>query len=288
MLTPLPFQKTEFISSEQNPKFKIWRSLLQPKGRKKEGLFILSGEKIIAEFLANPKMSAKFRINAALFPNNEELYNNSVDLVALILKQVQNSSFESDKNQTAFNLKNLFFRLETYLLKELDIIGTHSFLLVLELKSFAEQTLNMEPIGLELVCPIGDPNNLGSLCRSAVAFGVKKIILTKNSSDPYNPKALKSSSGAVLNIEFTKLEKDISEIQASDLSPADIGLDLDGKNISQFRWPKNCRLWLGEEGPGLKVIPKEQCLIIPIEGIESLNVTVAGSIALYAHKTQLT
>lgn len=259
------FQRSELISSEQNPKFKIWSSLLLSKGRKKENLFILSGEKIIHDFLKDQGFK-KFPINCVLIPNNEQVFSHHH-----LLEKLPE--------------KTTFFRLESNLINQLDIIGTHSFLLVLDLPDIEETTLPSTPKGLEVLCPIGDPNNLGAVIRSALAFGAERILLTKNAADPFNQKTIKSSSGAVLSIKIVKVNKELQHILSSDLTSADIGLDLSGKNIHDFSWPQNCRLWLGEEGPGLKVIPSEQCLFIPIKDVESLNVSIAASISFFSYQS---
>lgn len=274
MKTNFSFSKMELISSESNPKFKIWSSLLSSKGRKKEGLFILSGEKVILDFL-NSDAFSRFSLKAVLVPNKEDFASNSI-LTLLQQKLSQDAGS---------NLKNLFFRLETALIEKLDTIGTHHILLVLETPSLPELSLPHPPEGLEVVCPVGDPNNLGALIRSALAFGVRKIILTKNSSDPFNQKTIKSSSGAVLSAPLARLNKALNEVSSSELSNADLGLDLQGQEITQFSWPENCRLWLGEEGPGLRIIPPSQCLHIPISQIESLNVSIAGSISFFSYRS---
>lgn len=270
------FQNIELISSPQNPKFKIWKNLLNTKGRKKEQLFILSGEKIIKEFLNSKPLSStnniipvKYRLKALLLPNTEESYN---DLHHLL----------HHENPNTYSL----FRLESTLFNELDTIGTHFPLLVIEYPQLPNYSLDNTPQGLEIICPVGDPSNLGAILRSASAFGIKKVILTKNAADPFHPKSLKSSSGAALKLHIEKIPLDLAEIQQESLKSFDLGLDLAGQDISQFTWPQNCRLWLGEEGPGLNIFPKKQCLTIPITQMESLNVSVAAGISLFSYLKQ--
>ena len=270
----------EHISSEQNPKFKIWKSLLHSKGRKKENLFLLSGEKVIHDFISDLKkdsISSSFKIETLLIPKksdtekNQELFKN---LNSLPLK-----SFKSTKNL-------VFFTLEESLYSELDVIGSHFPILVVHFEDLPKVATLQDlavPEGLEILCPIGDPNNLGALARTALAFGVKKIILTKNSCDPFHPKCLKSSSGAILKNHLFYLDKNLSDIATNEINGNNFGLDFGGTSLDQFQWPANARLWLGEEGPGLIAFPKKQILSIPITQVESLNVTVAGSLAIYSY-----
>ena len=94
--------------------------------------------------------------------------------------------------------------LSPELFKELDVLGTKSPLLILSFKDFVVKDMNLEPKGLELVCPLGDPRNLGALVRSASAFTVREIILTKESTHPFLPHSVKASAGSVLLTRFTK------------------------------------------------------------------------------------
>lgn len=249
------------ISSGQNAKYKMWQSLLTTKGRKKEGLFLLSGEKIIADFILE-KGPSRFAIKSILTPKNF-----SGDRLSTL------------KKKWPIATHNLFFTVDSLLFKELDTAGTDFPIFVCErpLDTYAEK-LN-SPEGLELVLPLTDPSNLGALCRTALSFNITTVILTPGACDPYHPKALRASSGGTLKIKFIHLTT--NELV---LNENDYGLDLAGANIYDFDWPKNLRLWLGEEGQGLKndFITKNK-IYIPIRGMESLNATVAGSIAIFSY-----
>lgn len=251
----------QIISSDQNPKFKLWKSLLLSKNRKKESMFILSGQKILADFIAE-KGPANFSIKAVLQTKTHD------DRFLNLLKA---AGYLEDRR--------LFFTLDTLLFKELDVLGTDYPLLICERPTDKTATHLDSPVGLELGLPLTDPSNLGALCRTALSFNVTKIILTPGACDPYHPKALRASSGATLKLDIiyqTAIET------AAD--PGDYCLDLQGQNIYNFIWPKNLRLWLGEEGQGFKRIfePKNR-IHIPIKGVESLNATVAGSIAIFSY-----
>lgn len=250
-----------FISSAQNAKFKTWESLLTSKGRKKERLFLLSGEKIIADFLSENVVS-RFSIKSILVPKN-----------------FSGERLHSLKLKWKLEAQNLFFALDSLLFKELDSAGTDFPIFVCERPNDVTTDRFSSPAGLELVLPLTDPANLGALCRTALSFNVKTVILTAGACDPYHPKALRASSGGTLKLNFVHLNK--TDIP---MDENDFGLDLAGANIYEFKWPKNLRLWLGEEGQGLKndFLAKNK-IYIPINGMESLNATVAGSIAVFSY-----
>lgn len=250
-----------FISSAQNAKYKTWESLLANKGRKKEGLFLLSGEKILNDFVSE-KIAAKFPIKSILVPKS---FNG--DRLATLKKK--------------WNLEtaNLYFTLDSILFKGLDTAGTDFPIFVCERPKDASVDQLKPPVGLELVLPLTDPANMGALCRTALSFNVSTVILTPGACDPFHPKALRASSGGTLKLNFVHLNTNDLAMNVDDY-----GLDLDGVNIYELEWPKNLRMWLGEEGQGLKnsFLAKNK-IYIPINGMESLNATVAGSIAIFSY-----
>lgn len=234
------------IESAQNSIFKKYQSLTTSKGIKKEKLFLLSGSKLVQEFLKNAKLEIECEII-------------SPDLKPLL----------SQKKPVLFSQK---------LFQELDVLGTHFNLLAIHLPEMPTADLTKAPSGLELICPLGDPSNMGALARSALAFGVKKMILTEESSNPFLPKAIKSSSGALLQLELAKTTS------LSHLPENIIALDAAGTSLHEFSWPKNCRLLVGEEGPGLQGKKFARTLKIPTNNVESLNAVVAASIALHNYR----
>lgn len=244
------------ITSAQNENYKFWKELKSAKTIRESRCFFLMGEKLIHEFLKISKrkdISARFMIQAEIYPENR------APITEAAIKK---------------------FSLTSSLFKELDVIGTHFNLLLIEFSNFAEAHLSEKPMGLEVVAPLGDPGNMGALIRSALAFNVKKIILTKESCHPFHPRALKASAGASLHMGFSYSEESFVDLSSG---PEDYFLDQGGKNIFKFQWPANLRLWIGEEGPGLKKISaknKDRILSIPTVGVESLNATVAASLAI--------
>ena len=244
------------ITSAQNENYKFWRELKSAKAIRDSNSFFLMGEKLIHEFLKISErndVTARFTILSEVYPEDSHpLTNGSVKK----------------------------FSLTPSLFKELDVVGTHFNLLLIKFSDFRKVDLNEKPKGLEVVAPLGDPGNMGALIRSALAFNVKKMILTKESCHPFHPRALKASAGASLHMNFSYSEESFASLATS---RDDHFLDRGGKNIFKFQWPANLRLWIGEEGPGISKISaknSERILSIPTVGVESLNATVAASLAI--------
>ncbi len=254
--------QTQIINSESNEKVKSFKLLLTAKGIKEQKRFILSGAKLIQEFLA--QKLTRFQPVAFLF-------------------EADTWPFFTDKN---FNIQKFVIPKASF--KELDVIGTGEMLLVLEFKDFETKDFQKNPVDLELITPLGDPRNLGALIRSAVGFGAHEIILTKESTHPYLPQSVKASAGAVLYANFKRSELSISEIP---VLGANFALDFNGDIISAVSWPANLRLWVGEEGPGLKISPIQKknlkLVTIPTQRIESLNAMVAATLAIWEWKKSI-
>ncbi len=253
---------TQIITSDSNEKLKLFKSLLTSKGIKEHKKFIFSGEKLIEEYFSQNLM--RFKTTCLIFDKDE--WPSFLDKIPAE-KEIQKIVVPS----SAF--------------KDLDVVGTHRPLLVLEYKDFEIKNLQVNPIDLELICPLGDPRNLGALVRSAVGLGVHEIILTQESAHPYLPQSVKSSAGAILYANFKKTDFRINQIP---VVGENFALDLTGKNISSVKWPSNLRLWVGEEGPGLTLNPAQeetlQKISIPIQRVESLNAMVSSTLAIWEWK----
>lgn len=238
------------IAGRQNARFKKWLSLLESRAIKKEGLALVSGQKIIAEFAANERVHIK--------------------------------EFLLPPKGASPDLKIPSVRLAGELFNELDVLGTKSPLAVVEAPALPEWN-RQSAKGLNLVIALSDPNNLGACLRSAEAMGVSQIVLTKECASPYLPRALKAASGSTFRLNL-KTADSLKNLDLSE-SAAPCGLDMNGENIGDFDWPADVTLVVGEEGQGLPFDLPLRRLKIPMQtSIESLNAVVAASIALYSYR----
>jgi TrmH family RNA methyltransferase len=242
--------RVKTIESTSNSYFKTLLKLLKSQGIKKEKLFLVMGSKIVHEVLKNPDLEDQLQ-TTLVFDEEQE-------------------------RRVGFHKKVLFLAKDLF--QELDVFDTGAPILVMQLPPIPLWTKS-EPDGLELFLPVQDPANLGAIVRSAVAFNIKKIILLKESANPFHPKAVKASSGMTLKMNF-EVGPSIQDLD-QDLKNA-YSLDMDGELINDFKWPKDISLVVGEEGQGLPSALLKNVLSIPIApACESLNVMAATSIALY-------
>ncbi len=123
---------------------------------------------------------------------------------------------------------------------------------------------------------IQDPGNLGTLLRSALAFGFDGALLINNTCDPFNDKALRAARGATFFIPMQ--QNHLEELAEFDVLIA----DLEGQQPEKIELKEKCILVMGNEAHGPSKDLKGTKITLPMHNrVESLNVAVAGSILMY-------
>ncbi len=153
-----------------------------------------------------------------------------------------------------------------------------------------ERTLESTHVGpdalLLVVAGIADPGNLGALARSAEAAGAEALGILAGSVSPWNSRALRGSMGSLLRLpvlrwtDASSAARELGEHGFRQVRAATRG----GAAPSAFDWGGRIALWIGAETGDL---PAEcetfERITIPMHAaVESLNVTVAGSLLLFA------
>ncbi|MCF0259956.1 MAG: RNA methyltransferase [Erysipelotrichaceae bacterium] len=133
---------------------------------------------------------------------------------------------------------------------------------------------------------VQDPGNVGTLIRSAYAFGADLVILSEGCADPWSAKALQSSKGAVFHIPVLScpLTEKIQALKEEGTEVFATALHQDSVNLHNVQVPDKWALVIGNEGQGLSSDVLQACtrsVFIEMQDFESLNAAVAGSIALY-------
>jgi TrmH family RNA methyltransferase len=138
-----------------------------------------------------------------------------------------------------------------------------------------------------------DPGNLGTLVRSAEAFGATGVLTTPGTVSAWNQKALRASVGSVFRVPVVGVTaSDIEELKQRGLRLiAAVGSDgADVIAAQEMGFTAACALMIGNEGSGLAAEWMEMCdarVTIPCPGpVESLNAAVAGSLLLYEANRQ--
>jgi RNA methyltransferase, TrmH family len=137
---------------------------------------------------------------------------------------------------------------------------------------------------------IQDPGNLGTLIRSAAAFGWDAVIATPGTVDFFNDKALRASQGAIFRMPFAYKSPDeiLSWVQRKQVHLW--VADMHGAPIEKQTFQTPIAVVLSNEGSGVASWAKKngKSLSIPLQNnIESLNVAIAGAILLYGIHAKL-
>lgn len=144
-----------------------------------------------------------------------------------------------------------------------------------------------EPIFALLLDQIQDPQNLGTLLRSAETFGVHGIILPSARSASVTPAVVNASSGATEWLNIAQHNIALSMDRLKEVGGWMVGLEdsSEAQEPQKLNLKGGIGLVVGSESQGLRRLVREKCdllMRIPMQGkIDSLNAAVAGSIALY-------
>jgi RNA methyltransferase, TrmH family len=155
-----------------------------------------------------------------------------------------------------------------------------------------EDLLARSEVGpLLAIAGVQDPGNLGTILRSAEAFGAGGAVLGEGTVSPFNPKVVRASAGSVFRLPLarTKLSEALNRMKA-------VGLRLvatashKGTALHQANLSGPLAIFVGSEGAGLSrdlIKAMDEVVAIPqAPQMDSLNVGVAASIVLYEVKRQ--
>jgi len=156
-------------------------------------------------------------------------------------------------------------------------------------------------IGPDLLVVVFDrptsPGNIGTLIRSADAFGVQGVIVTGHSADVYDPKSVRASTGSLFSLPVVRVPSHrpvldwITELRDRDVDARLVGTDENGDlDIAEYDFTAPTVVLVGNETTGLSSAWRDACdhlVRIPMAGTaSSLNAATAASVVLYESARQ--
>ena len=266
---------TELITSRQNPLVSLAAGLAERKVRRREGMFRFDGKKLFREALV-----AELPLYAVLL--REENADEILDFV-------RDLSLPSSVRAVLLP-RALFDRISEEkapegvicISKTLDKIHK-----IVTIDKCAPEK-DVLPAGKTLLLEsVRDPGNLGTIIRSAKAFGVKNLVLSSDCADLYNPRTIRAAMGTLFTQNVYMTEDLIGVIHAlrSRGCVYAAALREDAVRLGQITFGENDAALVGNEGHGLSDEALAACtdtLYIPMAaGVESLNAGIAASVILW-------
>ncbi len=269
--------RNEIITARANPTVKWAASLLEKKGRRESESFIAEGEKLTLEALKGGLGVTHVFIDASKRDK--------------ILPRVLESadSEKHDSTQIVFLATDVFSKISTEKAPQgvISVIKYLDFFSIMDIIYKEEFFLDADERALAL-CSVRDPGNLGSVIRSAVAFGVDHLILSEDSADVYNPKTVRSAMGSLFKVRISYVKDFGSFIKvARECGRRVFSAELSegARSLAETPLLPSDILVIGNEGHGIPEDISALCdasVYIPIsDKTESLNASVAAAIFMW-------
>lgn len=274
-------QEMNYISSRSNPLVQRYAKLSDKKYRESEHLFLLEGEKLFAEAVDHG-----IGIEAVLLCEGK----NTAAAELTVEKMRGNAAYKNV--QFVLLGESAFSKISTEKSPEGVIcVAKHLDNLKFYNKIERNEALQFADEKIMLLCSLRDPGNMGTVARSAAAFGFDRLIVSADCADPYGARAMRASMGAFFKLKIDFVSDFLSvpialraagrRIFCAELRAGAISLDtVDVSHMDCFM--------IGNEGHGIPTEVSEQCtdsVYIPIApDSESLNAAIAASILAFVQK----
>lgn len=250
------------IESTDNKTYKYLKGFLNKKQRRNEEIFLIEGIKVVKETILE-KAPLYIAISTKIMDLEEikeieNLVDDSYTKIIYIKDKIFNSLTDTENSQGIIAYYNFIHK------KDISNIKKGKFVLLDDLK---------------------DPGNLGGIIRSAEAFSIDGIILTKETVDLYNPKVIRSTMASIFRVNIYIIDKKDQLLDLKDDFKIVSTAFENSISIYDFDFTDNIILTIGNEAHGVSTeifnMSSEFIKIPMSDKINSLNANVAASICMY-------
>ena len=256
------------ISSKDNELVKNIKKLKDKKYRDLENVYIVEGIKMVKEAILE---------NASI---RQIIICDDCEKSDLISKEMM---YEIAKYDCIYVTNKIF--------KYITEVQTPQGVMAIIEKNNKDKEINYNEDIIVALDDIQDPGNLGTILRTVDSIGLSQILVSKGTADPYNPKVVRSTMGAIYRvkvIECDNLKETLKEIKKNKFKILVTSLD-DSKSVYDIKYYKKV-IVIGNEANGVEeeiVKLADEKIKIPMLGkTESLNASVAAGIILYEYVRQ--
>jgi TrmH family RNA methyltransferase len=265
----------EIITSRQNPTVRELAALLDKKERRKNRVFRIDGYKLFREAV---DCGAEIKL-VAVCSDKAEKYLPEVQKIGV---------------RTVLLSPDVFSKIT-------DEKSPDGIIAVVKYLEKIHKTLDLSEIASLAVSgrrimafeSLRDPGNLGTVIRSASAFGVDTLLLSVDCADIYNPKTLRGAMGAIFSREIIfceDLPEALSRFSCEGRRVLAAILDTEAVAVDKAALTGRDIILIGNEGHGLSraaVDASDVSVILPINtgrGVESLNAATAASVFMWEQR----
>jgi TrmH family RNA methyltransferase len=255
---------SEAITSKRNPRLRELKRLQERKHRRELGLFVAEGEDLVASALRHgTKPETIYSVHGAglpfAVPTGVEHVEASAEALSAVSALGSGSRVIGVFEQRWWSLRETSSRPEPGRRPR----GGRTYVFLHD---------------------VSDPGNVGAVLRAAHAFGAGAVLLSERAADPYGPKAVRASMGAVFAVPIarTSLAEARAELGARAVALVPGG----GRSLRGLDLSEPVLLVFGAERTGLPETLVAECdetAYIPLaaDGADSLNVAMAATLCLY-------
>jgi TrmH family RNA methyltransferase len=262
MSRPHP-SRLQHVTSRQNSLIKMFRAVAQSQGISEEGYVLLEGPHLVEEAIRSG-----YSLNAVLFREQNASFIS--ELLPKIPVTAQTVVAPDDVFRSAVSTET-----------------PQGVVALIEPKAFTldEFFVGKSPY-VVVAAGLQDPGNLGTIMRTAEAFGACGLLMTENTVSPWNQKSVRASAGSVLRLPTLKIKttKLIAELKSRGVKMLGTSSH-HGKTLPHSDLTGKLALVIGNEGKGLPAaITSAMDMMVSIpqsSNVESLNAAVATAVILY-------
>ena len=261
------------ISSFDAPELQPYATLRRPWEHEQQGIFVAESDKVVRRLLESHFTVISLLSDEKWLANFRPLLEARPELITVYLAEKQ--------------------LLET-------LIGFQMFQGILAVGKIPPPTTLDEilatrarPLLLTAVDEMANAENLGSLVRNCVAFGVHALLVGETSSSPFLRRSVRNSMGTIFDlpvVETTSLVESLRQLRKHGVRCIAAHPHVSGRTLAQADFTKDCCIVMGSEGKGISPAVLEACdeaVAIPMPPtVDSLNVGAAGAIFLYEANRQ--
>lgn len=251
------------ITSKENETIKKVRKLKEKKYRDEKNVFVVEGIKMIEEALEEKAEIDK------IFICEECVKEGSID---------QKLIYAIAKYDCIYVNEPVF--------RSISEVTTPQGILAVIKKQEKDQQISFEEELTIALDGVQDPGNLGTIIRTADSAGVKQIILSEETADPYNAKVVRSTMGAIFRVNLIETKNLVETLKQMKKNKNEVVVTCleDSKTIYDMNYQKKVVV-IGNEASGVseevKAIADHKIKIPMLGKTESLNASVAAGIVIY-------